>query len=164
MATSLYFLQRFEEAIPLYHKAVEFAPEDFELWGNLGDAYRHSSLGEEMAHPMYANAIKLADSHLEINTADADALAMVAHYHGALGQREQAMDYLDRASELGSGDMYVDYNTATTLSSLGEIEPALQALELALQAGYPWHIAAADANLAALRTSPRFQALAAEHR
>ena len=159
VATTLFLLGRFDEAVPLYHKAVELAPENFELWGNLGDAYRHSSLGAELAGPMYENAIRLAGKRLKINSSDAETLALVGHYRASIGQREQALDYLDRANALASGNMYVDYNTATALASLGDFEPAIEAVERALVSGYPWHIAAVDANLENLRNMPQFKAL-----
>ncbi|MBE9540590.1 MAG: tetratricopeptide repeat protein [Proteobacteria bacterium] len=159
VATTLFFLRRFDEAVTLYHKAVELAPENFELWGNLGDAYRHSSLGTELASPMYENAIRLADKRLEVNLSDADTLAMVGHYHANIGQRDMAIDYLNRANALASDNMYVDYHTATALASLSDTEPALEALERALASGYPLHIAAADANLDNIKNTPQFRAL-----
>jgi TolB-like protein/Tfp pilus assembly protein PilF len=161
VATSLFFLGRFEEAVPLYHKAVELAPDDFEVWGNLGDAYRHSSMGNELAAPMYQNAIKLAGKRLEINASDADTLAMVGHYYAGLDQRESSLEYLDKANALASGNMYVDYTSATALSALGETDRAIASLERALESGYPWHIAEADANLGRVRELPQFEALTA---
>ena len=159
VATTLFLLRRFDEAVALYHKAVELAPENFELWGNLGDAYRHSSLGAELANPMYENAIRLAGKRLEINPSDADTLAMVGHYSANIGQRDLAIDYLNRANALASGNMYVDYTTATALASLSDTEPALEALERALASGYPFHIATADANLENIKNTPQFRAL-----
>ena len=159
LATSQYYLGRFEEALTLYHKAVEMAPDRYETWGNLGDAYRHSEHGVEMAAPMYANAIKLAQKRLEVNESDADTLAYVGHYHASIGHREEALAYLDRARALAPGDIYVNYNLATALAALGEGEQAVEALERALQSGYPLHIILADANLENLRDMPAFKAL-----
>ncbi len=161
LATSLYFLGRFDEALTLYHKAVELAPDRFEIWGNLGDAYRHSEHGVEMAEPMYANAIKLAKKRLEINESDAETLSYVGHYHASIGQRAEALSYIDRAMALAPGSIYVNYNCATALAALGEPEQAVEALERALQAGYPLHIVLADANLENLRELPSFNALTA---
>lgn len=162
VATSLFFLGRFDESLPLYHKAVELAPENYELWGNLGDAYRHCSgtAGEiEMAGPMYLNAIRLAKNRLEINTSDADTLALVGHYYAGLGERETALEYIGRATALAPDNMYVSYSAATALAALGEMDRAMTALERALQSGYPLHMALADANLQAMRNLPRFEAL-----
>jgi TolB-like protein/Tfp pilus assembly protein PilF len=162
VASSEFFLGHYDRALALYHKAVELAPEDYELWGNLADAYRHSDYGVDMAEPMYRNAIRLAENRLRINPSDADTLALVGHYYASIGERERAEQYIADAAAVAQGNMYVDYNAATAWTALGEPEQALAALKRALAAGYPWHIAAADANLAELSDTPQFLALAPE--
>ncbi|MEJ2532987.1 MAG: tetratricopeptide repeat protein, partial [Halioglobus sp.] len=159
VASSEFFIGHYDRAISLYHKAVELAPEDYQQWGNLGDAYRHSEFGREMAEPMYRNAIRLAENRLRINPSDAGTLALAGHYCASIGDREQASKYIADASGLAPGNMYVHYNSATAWAALGEKEMALQALKRALASGYPWHIAKADANLKELRTLPQFEAL-----
>ncbi len=162
VASSLFFQGRFSEALPLYHKAVELAPEDFELWGNLGDTYRHAqNMGDisELSESMYLNAIKLAKRQLRINSADADILALIGHYYAGIGAREQALDYIEKSTDIGADNMYVNFSAATAYAALGDTERALSAVERALRAGYPSHVARADANLGDLRSSPRFEAL-----
>ena len=159
VASSEFFLGHYDRALALYHKAVELAPEDYELWGNLADAYRHSDYGVEMAEPMYRNAIRLAESRLRINASDAGTLALAGHYHASIGDRETALEYLDKARDLAPGNMYVNYNLATALAALGDLDQAVQAVKRSLAAGYPWHIAAADANLGGLRDRAEFQAM-----
>lgn len=162
MATSLFMLGQFDDAISLYHLAVEQSPKDFELWGNLGDAYRHSKGGQEMALPMYENAIELASKHLEINPSDAGTLALVAHYYACTGEREKALESLKKSIEQAPENNYVNYSGATAYATLGEVEPALEHLEKALLTGYPRHIAASDANLKELHGLSRFEALVGE--
>lgn len=162
MATSMYLLGRYDEAIPLYHQAIEQAPEDYELWGNLGDAYRHASTGRDMAGPMYRNAIKLAEQRLAVNASDSYALALLGHYHAALGNREQAVEALERAVALNPEDMYVHYSSATALATLGEPDRAISALEQALDRGFPMQLALSDANLKELKELPRFEASMAQ--
>jgi len=159
MATSLFFLGRFDEAIPVYHQAIEYAPDAYELWGNLGDAYRHSSTGQEMAKPMYRNALKLARKRLAVNSSDGVALAQMGHYSAMLGERDNATDYMEKALQAEPGKMDVQYAVATTRVALGDTEGALAALGRALEAGFPAHIAAADANLSDLQGLPRFATL-----
>ncbi len=162
LATSLYYLGRFDEAIPLYHKAVEQAPEDYELWGNLGDAYRHAAGRDDIAKAMYGNAIKLAEKWLQVNDTDAYALAMVAHYHAAVGDRQGALELLARAQALAPDDIYTNYSRATALVSLGESEQAMGALERALGGGFPRYLARSDPNLGKLKELPRFEAAMAQ--
>ena len=159
VATSLFFRSRFDEALPLYHKALEHAPDAYELWGNLADTYRQSPTGNDMAAPMYANAIKLAQKRLEINPSDADTLALMGHYYAGIGNREQALQHIHEALRLAPENMYTAYNAATALATLGEFNQAIELLTQALTFGYPWHIMIADANLQELRNMPQFEAL-----
>ena len=161
LATSYYFMGEYDQSIPLYHKAVELSPEDYELWGNLGDAYRYSSEGREMSAPMYERAIAMAEARLQVNANDASTLAMVAHYQAALGRREEALATLEKVRALPSADITVSYSMATTLASLGEPEEAMTALETALDGGFPMHMVLADANLKSLKDLPRFESATA---
>ncbi len=156
-ASSLFFSGRYKEAVDMYHKAVELAPENFEFWGNLGDAYRFTDGLQELAEPMYRNAIKLASEHLEINPSDAITLILVAHYYAAVGEREEALQYHARATALAPDSMFVYYNSAILLSTLGEQDRALSALTRAIELGYSRDLIYADAGLAALRSDERFQ-------
>lgn len=158
MATSLYMLGHFDEAAQLYHQALEYAPESHLLWGNLGDAYRHSRTGAEMSNPMYARAIELAREQLQVNPESGATLSLIAHYYAAVGDPARAREYLQRAEAAGD-DIYTAYACATAYTSLGEPERALQALAQAIAAGYPAHIAAADANLAGLADQEGFKTL-----
>jgi len=153
---SLFFLGRFEEAAEMYQKAVEYAPEDFQNWGALGDAYRYTRDFKELAKPMYINAIKLASERLKINPMDALTLGLVAHYQASIGDREQALQYIARANVLGPGNLYVHYNTATTMCALGELDQARDALGKAIELGYSSELVKIDASLCGLGDHPPF--------
>ena len=157
LGSSLYFLGRFDEAAEMYQKAVELAPEDYESWGNLGDAYRFSRGLHELATPMYQNAIKLASELLKINASDAETMSLVAHYYANIGEREQALQYMARATALAPQNWTVNYNTATALVALGELEQAMTVLEKALDLGYTPHLVQVDASLEELKKLPEFQ-------
>jgi len=157
--SSLYFLGRFEDAADMFQKSVELAPDDFQNWGNLGDAYRHAEQLSDLAEPMYRNAIKLAREQLEVNSSDIIILTLIGHYYAAIGEREQALQYSARANALGSQDVLVNYNTAVTMCSLNELEAALDALERAVELGYSRDLIGVDANLKPLRAAPRFAEL-----
>jgi TolB-like protein/Flp pilus assembly protein TadD len=150
--SSLFFLHRFEDAVDMYQKAVEYAPEDFQNWGNLGDAYLFTETMQELAEPMYLNAIKLALERLKVNPLDVDTLSLVAHYQGKIGDREQALQYIARANALAPENVYVHYNTSTALCALGEMDQAVTALEKAISLGYSESLVSVDANLCGLDT------------
>ena len=87
------------------------------------------------------------------------ALSLVGHYHANLGNREQALDYTRRASELAPDNMYVFYGAATALNALAESERAMAALARAVELGYPLRLVEVDAGLAQLRRLPGYDAL-----
>jgi tetratricopeptide (TPR) repeat protein len=159
LGANLYFLGKFDESVAMYHRAVEFAPDDFELWGNLADAYTHTERDADLAEPMYRNAISLALKQQAVNPADAFVLAALGHYHAGLGQRGAAQDYTAKAMAADPGDMYVHYYAALTWTHLNDSARALTALESAMAHGYPHQLVDVDAGFIALRDNPRFQQL-----
>jgi TolB-like protein/Flp pilus assembly protein TadD len=164
IATSRYFLERYDEAIALYHRALEFAPDDYELWGHLGDAYREHVEGAELAVVMYENAIKLAYKRLQVNPSDVITLSHMGHYQAIVGERGLALEYIDMAVDLEPDNMYVNYTAARALTKLGERYRALDTLERALAQGYPWHLARVDPGLRDLHNMLRFDALGTQQR
>ena len=51
LGTILYFLGRYDEAVPNMAKAVELVPARYTFWGNYGDACRWSSSSRDKAPP-----------------------------------------------------------------------------------------------------------------
>jgi TolB-like protein/Flp pilus assembly protein TadD len=158
--SSLFFLGRYREALAMYHQAVELAPEDFQNWGALGDAYRHASgVENELADPMYDNAIRLVREHLNINPQDSTALSLLAHYAAQRGDRELALVSLTKAQTLAPRDMYVFYNSALALSALGEYADSVAALRTAIDLGYSAELVQRDAGFNSLRDNAAYQRL-----
>jgi tetratricopeptide (TPR) repeat protein len=157
--SSLFFLGRYREAAEMYQKAVEYAPDDYHSWGHLGDAYRFTDGLQELAVPMYQNAIQLALERLKVNPSDAGAQALVGHYYAASGNREQALLYHARATALAPRDMLVNYQSAQILSTLGELDQAMAALGRAVELGYSPDLVQADAGLAPLRDRQDYKEL-----
>ena len=159
LGSSLYFLGRFDEAVQMYHRAVELTPENAEWWGNLGDAYRYSTLGEELALPMYERALQLARERLKINPSDSLSLTLVGYYYANLGERKKALDYINQGMKLAPRDMYVFYTATTALCALGDLQQAMVLLDKAVELGYPARLLAVDAGLKELEKMPQFGAL-----
>lgn len=160
--SSLFFLGRFEEALEMYLRAVELAPEDFQHWGALADAY-HYSAGEkrELAAPMYDNAIRLARAHVDINPQDASTHSLLAHYQSRRSDREAALQSVARALTLAPKDMYVHYNCALALTTLGDRQRAVELLQRAVELGYTPRLVRLDIGLEPLRGMARFDRLVA---
>ena len=152
-------MEEFEKSVHMYQQAIALAPDDFEVWGMLGDAQRFYSSEEAQFKPSYLRAIQLAEERLKINPSDVYALALLGHYHASLGHRELALEYIARAQEAGPKNMYVLYPCATALAILGLPDKAVEALTRAVEFGYPVELARIDAGFRELRQTPRFQQL-----
>ena len=157
LGSSYFFLGRFDDAAQMYQQALELVPEHFEVWGNLGDAYRHSTNRTELADEAYRRAIELAKQHLKINSSDAVAIAALAHYQASTGELAKALENISLASELAQKDMFVYYFSATALCALNEPEQALESIRKALSLGYPTHLVRADIGLSNLRALPGYE-------
>lgn len=160
--SSLFFLGNYGDAAQMYLKAVELAPENYENWGNLADAYRFTPGQESLARETYEKAVELGQESLLVNPSDPSSLSLVAHYLAAAGNREQALLYNARANALAPKDMYVQYQSALVMASLGEMAQAIDALENAVELGYSLDLVMADAGLTPLHGQAEYIALLTE--
>ena len=159
VGSSYFFLGRFDEAAEMYKQASEMAPEDFEVWGALGDAYRYTDDNKALAEPAYLKAIELGEKLLDINQSDAITIAALAQYYAHIGDATKAVTLVSEAESLEPENMYVQYFLAVTNASLGDEESAVSAVEKAVEFGYPTRLLAVDAGLAAIRNNNRIEAL-----
>lgn len=147
VGTSYFFLGRFDDAAEMYARASELTPEDFEVWGALGDAYRHTNGGKALAEPAYLKAIELGEKLLDINMSDARTMATLAQYYANTGNAQHASVLLAEAEELEPRNMHVQYYSAVTNASLGKDNAAVRAIKRAVELGYPTEMLQLDAGL-----------------
>lgn len=76
-----------------------------------------------------------------------------------LGDRKQALTYLDRSLQLGQGDKQLLFNAAAVYNQLHETGVALEWLSKALAAGYSRSMVAFDGSFDNLHDNPRYRAL-----
>ena len=161
-AARIYYRQGdVSKAIVLLEKATELADGDFHSWGMLsaacfanGDVER----GTECARKV----LEHVEGVLARDPDNGAALAFGALSLTAVGERERARAWIDRALLLDPDNLYMRYNMAWPfLAFFGDKEAALELLGPALtRAGATLiSLAAADRNLDPLREDPRFQAM-----
>lgn len=156
-----YYRGDFDNAIPFLQKAVDLSPSDYLAWSNLGDALSFSATPSR-ADAAFTRAEELAERAREINSRDAGTIADLAWIKAMLGKTEEAERLADRAVETSPSSTQGYYLRALVLAHNGEIEKALDSLELAVEKGYSRAIIAAEPHLQALRNEPRFRALVAQ--
>jgi len=154
-----YYVGDFERAADRYAMAVNMAPNDYQMWGNLGDAYSFSETKKTAAEVAYKRAIELGEKQLAVNARDTDIMSDVAYYYSRIGEREKATAMNDGASSQAPADMYVYYNSALIHAGFGETDAALTALERAVELEYQRELLPLDPIIENLREEERFKLL-----
>lgn len=162
--TMYFYLGDFERAIERYVNAANLAPNDYRMWGNLGDAYYFQGDQGQVAEVAYKRAIELGESRLEVNEDETMIISDVALYYSRIGDAEKARELDAKANSQGPGIMYVHYNSALIHVQSGEVEEALAALERAVELEYERELLRADPALEGLRDNERFRKLVSNKR
>ena len=156
--TMYFYAGNFDRAQELYRDAVELTPEDYRIWGALGDALQALDAGEA-AIAAYTRAIELCSSALAVNPVDQLTRAAMAHYMARTGRLEEAGNEIAIAALAAPEDMDIRYYEALVRMDQGRVDQALLAIAAALQAGYPPGLLAADPGFETLRSDTRFKRL-----
>jgi len=132
----LYYRGRYAEAIAMTRKAIDVAPNDHRLWGNLADALVRDENSSE-ATQAYRRALDLAEGELAINPTHAVNLAQTAYYASRVRSGKRARQCIDAALAVGKNDNTVHYYVALAEFGLGDKSRAASHARRALELGYP---------------------------
>jgi adenylate cyclase len=149
---------RIAEAMRFYEKAVEIIESDYHSWAML--VMCHQALGnhDELlrgAEMMVSESAKA----LAEDPSNGAALGIHAGGHAILGNRDLAMETIERALLINPENLNMRYNFACVLSAyLNERDAALALLEPVFASG-PWIVKSAliDPDLQCIKDDPRFQ-------
>lgn len=151
---------RIAEAADLFEEAAR-AREDPQARFFAAQCY--AALGRAAdAEAAYRRALHVVRLHLELNPDDSRAATMCAVALCRLGERDEGLEWANRARAIDPDDSGVLYNVACLFALEGQRDDALACLEQAFKSGFgarDW--IANDPDLASLRGDPRFQALLA---
>jgi tetratricopeptide (TPR) repeat protein len=136
LATAYFFQQRFVEAAHTYEQAVKLNPVDYEMWGNLGDAYYWTPKEQSQAPQSYRKAVSLANAALRVNPRDAVVLCNLALYHAMLHEEDPAIAFLRRALAIAPDNSDFLFKAAEIYNQFGMTEPAFAALQHSIDQGY----------------------------
>jgi serine/threonine-protein kinase len=159
LATAYFFELRFAEAARTYEQAVKLNPGDYEMWGNLGDAYYWTPMEQSQAPQAYRKAISLANAALRVNPRDAVVLCNLALYHAMLREKDASMAFLRRALALAPDNSDFLFKAAEIYNQFGMTEPAFAALQHSIKQGYSRFFARDHPIFGNLKTDPRFRKL-----
>jgi adenylate cyclase len=146
-----------EKAVPLYIRALEINPEDYQSPGMLQFLLRGLDRTEESIR--YGELqLKRGVEAMRQNPESSRPAQMMAASLAGMGRGDEARQWLERAMALDPDDSQVLYNAACTYAQLGEIEPAFETLYRWLpKAGVEkkqWLVA--DNDFDPIRDDPRF--------
>ncbi len=140
----------YAEAADLFRHAAELDPDDYRIWGNIGDALSANPETAADAQAPYRRAAQMAEAYVAINRTDAQALALLAWYRANLDEAGSARERLAQAEALATERGEVAFLGAQTLAVMGDDAGARARLLRARQAGIPPE---------RLRASPHLQRL-----
>ena len=162
LGTCYFFLRRYDDSVKMFQKATEMAPNDEQIRGNLGDAYRWSGHSDQAA-AAYDKAIWLAFQELQVNPRSASIMGDLALYYAKKGDARNALQYIQQARSINSGDVQLMYSEVQVKTLIGKPEEALKPLRQALEKGYSAQEAWNDPELQKLQALPQFSQLVNEH-
>jgi tetratricopeptide (TPR) repeat protein len=148
-----------EKAAGLFRKASELDPADYQSTVQLENCLRALGRMEEAREAGKA-ALRVIEQYIELHPDDSRALYLGACGFLAIGDRERALLWANRALAIDPEETAVLYNVACTYTHLGNTNGALDLLEKAVRNGFghkEWIEHDPDFN--ALRDHPRFQTL-----
>lgn len=157
LGVAYFRLRRFEQAARNTAAALTINNSDYQTWGNLAVAQYYAG-DKSAAAESYKKAISLAEQRLNVNARDSSVLSDLSTYWSMLGDRDKALDYLDR-SLVGRNDKELLFAAALVYNQLHETGPALEWLGKALAAGYSKSVVSKAPDLDNLHDNPRYKAL-----
>jgi len=154
---------RYREAVQALAGASELAateaPNDYLIWGNLGDARWLAAGRLEDGRPAWRHAAEVAEGRLARRPDDADLLAVLAEYYAKLGERVLARERVGSALEHAPDSAFIHYQAGVVHALLDEPGEAIAELQVALRHGDVATQIQQAPELRGLRASPGFGGL-----
>jgi len=144
LGTAYYYLGRLDDSEAMFGKALELAPEDYQLWFGRADARWYMPQRRELARSDYLRAAALAEQSLAVDATDAETWAILGYIYGRLDDTDRSQQYLRRALELGGDGPYVNYFAAMAAADRGDRKVAAQLARRAVELGHSKVLVAAD--------------------
>jgi tetratricopeptide (TPR) repeat protein/tRNA A-37 threonylcarbamoyl transferase component Bud32 len=133
------FVGRYPDAVTILEKAVVLAereaPNDYKIWGNLGDAYWLSGAPPDKASSAFRHAVEIAERLRAGKPEDADLSSVLAEYYAKLGARDQAVERIEAALSTDPKSASVHYQAGLVYAMLGEDDRARREVAEALARG-----------------------------
>jgi Flp pilus assembly protein TadD len=161
LGMTLLWTGRPADAVAALERAAELMPQDYRIWGNLGDAYAVTPGAAGKSTRAYERAIAVAHEQLKLNPQDAEAYSYVATGLAHTGRVAEADAPMREALRLEKNDPNLFADAATVAVLARRDAEAITFLRKAVAAGYCRSILTLRPEFAHLRESPEFRAIVA---
>ncbi len=156
LGTAYFQMRRYPESAVQFEDAVKLDENDYQMWGNLGDAYFWSPGRGSESVKAYGKAIALGEEKLRVNPRDSEVLGYLAMYHAMRQERKPALENLDAALRLNPKSPDLLLTAGIVYQQLGDTPHALDAVEKAIAGGISPATLSDTPNFDGLRSNPRF--------
>jgi eukaryotic-like serine/threonine-protein kinase len=156
LGTAYFQLHRYTESAAAFEQSTQLDPQNYLMWGNLGDAYYWSGGRRAEAMQAYGKGIALGNEKLHVNPRDAEVLSSLAMYHAMRGEQKPARDNLESALRVNPKSPALLFNAGITYEQLGDTQHAIDALEKAVAEGISPATLRDTPNFDGLRANPRY--------
>lgn len=148
---------KLEQTLKLFKKATQIRPENYEASVLLASAYEDLHMDDEMT---LANrrSVEVFRNHLELHPDDSRALYLGAFALEINDEKEEAIQWIERAISIDPNETALLYNVACFYSRIGMEDLALDYFEKTIESGFSaseW--IEIDTDLDPIRNHPRFQ-------
>jgi serine/threonine protein kinase/tetratricopeptide (TPR) repeat protein len=134
LATAYFQSKRYADAAHSLEEATTLDARNYEIWGNLADAYYWAPGMRQRASGAYRKALELGEEQRKINPRDAHMLSYLAEYQAMLGEKQKARLRIGEAEKLAPRDPEVLYYAAMVYVQAGDQNKSLDKLERAVAA------------------------------
>ena len=148
---------KYSEAKLMLERAVSLNAGEYRAWGFLATVYASTPVDHAKVEETYRKAITLGENQLKLDPDSAYLFADLAGYYAALGMDSKSLPLLQRAVAHAPDTPGVLYEVAAGYDALHRRDEALSWIDRAVAAGLSPQFLERIAQLASLRSDPRYQ-------
>jgi tetratricopeptide (TPR) repeat protein/predicted Ser/Thr protein kinase len=156
LGTAYFQLHRYADSATAFEQCTVIDPQNYLMWGNLGDAYYWSAGRRAEAMGAYSKAIALGKEKLKVNPRDAEVLSSLSMYYAMRREQRPALDNLETALRVSPNNPALLFNAGITYGQLGDTQHAIDVLEKAVAGGVSPAMLRDTPNFDTLRANPRY--------
>ncbi|HEY6232948.1 MAG TPA: protein kinase [Pyrinomonadaceae bacterium] len=160
LGTSLFFQGLYPQSVNAMEQAIKLGANNYQIWANLGDAYRWTG-NNEKAKAAYGSAIQKLREELKAKPDDADLRSRLDLCLAKSGEKQKALTDAGAVEKLDrSGSVLA--RLVTIYEICGQRSQALDTMAAAVKAGYSMEEFNRDPELLELRKDPGYHKIVAE--